>query len=118
MMPTRLRLAMRLSPLEEMERADRQNEIDAGQHPQPAPIARNLPQARAQLIDADDAVDRKVRREYRSCRERGLWDCFPRPGKSREEQLRNARPEEDERRALRVFEPGTRRLSREARRKN
>src|SRR5262245_40993141 len=36
--------------------------------------------------------------------------CFARPGKARHEKLRKAGAEEDERRALRLLEPGTRQL--------
>jgi hypothetical protein len=36
--------------------------------------------------------------------------CFARPGKARHEKLRKAGAEEDERRGLRLLEPGTRQL--------
>ena len=51
---------MRLPPLDEKRGHHREHEIDDRQDPKPAPVARHLPQARAQLIDANDAVDREI----------------------------------------------------------
>ena len=76
--------------------------------PQPAPVARHLPQARAQLVDADDAVDREIRREDVADGLHRLGDRFARPGEAGQEELRQAGAEEDERRRFRTLEPGAR----------
>ena len=96
----------------------REREIDDRQAPEPAPIARHLPEGGAQLIDADDAVDREIRREDIARGEHRLGDRFARPGETRQEELRQAGAEEDERRGLRVLEPGAGRLAHEARRQD
>src|SRR5215475_4337528 len=112
-MPTAARLAMRSPPLGERCGNHREREIDDGQAPQTAPVEDHLTKTCAQLADADDAVDRKIRREYVTRSGHRRWDCFARPGKARHEKLRKARAEKDERRALRVPEPGARRLAHE-----
>src|SRR4051812_50180210 len=56
-----LRSAMcHLPALDERCGDHREREIDDGEAPEPTPIARHLPEARAHLVDADDAVDRKI----------------------------------------------------------
>src|SRR4051794_3296523 len=57
------RLAMNEPPLDQSRRHHGKGEIDDRQAQQPAPVARHLPEARAELIDADEAVDREIRRE-------------------------------------------------------
>src|SRR5262249_53785747 len=92
-----LRLGMRAPPLDEKRGNDRKHEVDRGQRPKATPIARHLPQARAQLIDAHQAVNGEIRREYVTRGKRGLGDRFARPGKTSQEELRKAGGEEDER---------------------
>src|SRR5262249_42808949 len=60
-MPTAARLAMRSPPLDERCGNHREREIDDGQAPQTAPVEDHLTKTCAQLADADDAVDRKIR---------------------------------------------------------
>src|ERR1700751_1923915 len=115
MMPARF-LAMRLPPLDEECGHHRQHEIADGENPKAPPVARDLPQARAQLVDAHEPVDREVRREDIADRPRPLGDRLARPGKPGQEQLWQAGAEEDQGRRFRVLEPGTRRLAHEARR--
>src|SRR3984893_17754584 len=113
-MPTAARLAMRSPPLHHERRGHhREREIDDGQAPQAAPVVHYLAKACAQLADADDAVDREIRREYVTRGRHRRWDCFAWPGKARHEKLRKARAEKDERRGLRWPDPGARRLSHE-----
>src|SRR5215468_881980 len=116
--PPDVRLSMRLPPLHQKRRQHREREVDDGKRPQAAPVARHFPQACAQLIDADDAIDCEIRGEYVADSEDGLWNRFPRPGKSGQEQLRKARAEKDKRRSLGMLEPGTRSLRHEAGRQN
>src|SRR5262245_32707571 len=118
MMRAGLRLAMQLPPLDEERRKHREREVNHGKSPEAAPIARHLPQAGAQLIDAHDAVDREIRGKYGACGPHRPGDRFARPGKACHEKLRKARAEEDERRRLRMLEPGTHRLAHEAGREN
>src|SRR5262245_18847134 len=113
MMPGTARLAMRSPPLDERCGNHREREIDDGQAPQAAPVVHHLTKTCAQLADADDAVDGEIRREYVTRDKRRLRHCFARPGKARHEKLRKARAEKDERRGLRVFEPGAGRLAHE-----
>ena len=47
-----------------------------------------LSQARAELVDADETVDREIRREYVSRGKHRLGDRLARPGKTGQEQLR------------------------------
>src|SRR5262249_13260292 len=114
MMPRTVRLAMRTPPLDDNRGNHREREIDDGQAPQAAPVARDFPQARAQLIDANDAVDGEIRREYVTRDQHRMGNCFARPRKARQEKLRKARAEDDEGRGLRVLEPGARCLGHEA----
>src|SRR5215470_7407130 len=81
-MPTAARLAMRSPPLDERCGNHRERKIDDGQAPQAAPVVHHLTKACAQLADADDAVDRKIRREYVTRSGHRRWDCFARPGKA------------------------------------
>src|SRR5882672_1098146 len=57
------RLSMGMSPLDHSRRDHGEREICERKHPKPPPITRHLPQGRAQLVDADDAVDREIRWE-------------------------------------------------------
>src|SRR5262249_58035573 len=109
-MPTAARLAMCSPPLDERCGNHRERKIDDGQAPQAAPVVHHLTKACAQLADADDAVDREIRREYVTRSGHRRWDCFARPGKARHEKLRKARAEEDERRGPRLPAPAARPL--------
>src|SRR5262249_4766281 len=109
-----LRLGMRAPPLDEKRGNHRKHEVDSGKGPEAAPVMRHLPQAGAQLIDADEAVDGEVRGEYGARGKHGFGDRFARPGKAGQEELWKARAEEDERGSLGVLEPGTHRLAHEA----
>src|SRR5215469_17995892 len=113
MMPRTALLAMRSPALDERCGNHREREIDDGQAPQAAPVVHHLTKACAQLADTDDAVDGEIRREYVTRSRHRRWDCFARPGKARHEKLRKARAEKDERRGLRLPEPGARRLAHE-----
>src|SRR6516164_3285229 len=113
-----LRLAMYPPPSDDKRGHHREREIEDGQAPDTTPVVRHLPQAGAHLVDADDAVDREIRREYVTVGKNRIGDRFARPGKACHEKLRKARAEEDERRGLRVLEPGARGLAHEARREN
>src|SRR5215475_1630159 len=109
-----LRLAMYPSPSDEKRGNHRESEREEGQAPEAAPVVGHLLQAGAQLVDADNAVDREIRREYVAVGKDGIGDRFARPGEACHEKLRKARAEEDERRGLRVLEPGARGLAHEA----
>src|SRR5262245_64392387 len=100
MMAGALRLAMAAPPLDDERRQHRQRKISSGEQPQAAPVVRHLPEARAELVDAHHAVDRKIRREDGAGGEQRLGDCFARPGEPGQEKLRKARAEKDERRGL------------------
>src|SRR5262249_46382713 len=63
-----LRLGMRAPPLDEKRGNHRKHEVDSGKGPEAAPVMRHLPQAGAQLIDADEAVDGEVRARLRHWR--------------------------------------------------
>src|SRR5262249_8155211 len=111
-------LAMRLPPLDEECGHDGEHEIDDRQNPQTAPVARHLPQAGAELVDAHQPVDREIRRPDIADRLCPLGDRLARPGKTGQEQLWDAGAEEDQGRGLRVLEPGARGLAHEARRED
>src|SRR5438128_669757 len=53
-------LAMGLPPFDQECGYHRDREIDDRQNPEATPVARHLPEACAELIDADDAVDGEV----------------------------------------------------------
>src|SRR5262245_32441729 len=95
------------SLLDDMRRDDGEREVHDRQEPQSAPILCHLGKARTQLIDADDAVDRKVDREDMAGDEHCMRYRFGRPGEPCEKELRQAGGEEDEGRRLRTLEPGT-----------
>src|SRR5260370_42502137 len=63
MMRAGLRLTMHLPPLDDKRGNHRKREVDEGKDPETAPIARHLPQARAQLVDTEHAVDGEIARE-------------------------------------------------------
>src|ERR1043166_7107089 len=73
------RLAMRPSPLHEERGHHREREIDHRQNPQAPPVARHLPQAGAQLVDAHQSVDREIGGEDVTDGLHGLGDRFARP---------------------------------------
>src|SRR5262249_44715850 len=93
-------LAMRPPPLDQEDGHHRQREIDDRQNPETAPVARHLPQAGAELIDAHEAVDREIRREDIADGLHPLGDRFARPGEAGQEELRQAGADEDQRRGL------------------
>src|SRR5262245_51529047 len=109
-----LPLTMHLPPLDQKCRHHRECEIDDREAPQSAPIADELPQGGAQLIDANEAVDREIRREDAADGLHPFGNHLARPRKPGQEELRQAGADEDQRRGLRVFEPGARRLAHEA----
>src|SRR5262245_34922035 len=117
-MPASLRLAMQASPPDHGRGNHREHEVDDGQDPEALPVVRDFPQARAQLVDAHDAIDGEIRREDIDGGKEGIGDCIERPGKTRQKQLRKRRAEEDEGRSLRALEPRAHRLGHEAGRKN
>src|SRR5262245_30884290 len=53
-------LAMGLPPFHHSRRNRGEREIRERKYPQPQPVVRHLPEARAQLADADDAIDREI----------------------------------------------------------
>src|SRR5262245_11571726 len=53
-------LAIDLPPFQEEHGHRCQHEIDDCQNPQAPPVARHLPKARAQLVDAHEAVNREI----------------------------------------------------------
>src|SRR5262245_41944792 len=108
MIPANLRLTMGLPPLDQKRGDHRECEVDDGKSPQAAPVVSHLTKACAQLADANDAIDREIRRKYVTRSRHRRWDCFARPGKARHEKLRKARAEKDERRSLGVPETGAR----------
>src|SRR5262249_30132995 len=116
--PMRPRLAMHPPPLDKKRGHHRERAIADRLPPQPTPIVPHLPQARPQLVHANDAVDREVGREDVARREHRFGDRFARPGEAGEEELRHAGAEEDEHRRLRALEPGAHRLTHEAGREN
>src|SRR5882757_10528628 len=101
------RLAMGLPPLDQRRRHHGKREIDECQDPQPAPVAHHLPQARTQLADAHHAVDREIRGKDVPDLLHRLGYSLERPGEPRQEELRQAGAEEDQRRRLRTLEPCT-----------
>src|SRR5262249_30546636 len=84
------RLAMRHPPLDEARGQHRERKIRDGEPPQAAPVVRDLGEAGAQLVHANDAVDGKIRREDTARGQRCRWDGFARPGEAGEEELRQA----------------------------
>src|SRR5262249_43395607 len=78
-------LAMCLPPLDPSSRNHREHKIDNGQQPQATPVARDLPQARTELVDSDHAVDSEIRWKNVAGGEHLLRDCFARPGKTGKE---------------------------------
>src|SRR5262245_25125821 len=111
-------LGMCPSPLDHERGHHCEREIDGRQDPKAAPGARHLPQACAELIDADDTVDGEIGWKYVARGKDVRGDCFARPGKTGQEQLRQAGAQKNECRGLRVLEPGAERLAHEAGRKN
>src|SRR6516165_10128443 len=59
-----LRLAMYTPPSDDKRGPHGEREIEDGQAPEATPVVRHLPQAGAQLVDTDDAIDCEIRREY------------------------------------------------------
>ena len=91
----------------------REHEIDERETPEPAPIARDLPEARAHLIEANNAVDRKIGGKDIGGGLHKLRNGFARPRIAGEEEQRQACAKKNERRCLRMLEPGTYRLAQE-----
>src|SRR4051812_17393580 len=110
--------AMGAPPLDQGCRHDGEHEVDERKDPQPKPVTRNLPQACAQLVDADDAVDREIGGEDGPDGQHRLGDPFIGPGEAGQEELRQAEADKDERRRLRALEPEARCLAHEARCEN
>src|SRR5262245_17190652 len=110
----RRRLANVPPPPNHGHRRRREREVDGGKDAEPGPIARHLPQRRAELVDADDSVDREIGGEDSPRDLDHLRDGLARPGETGREELRQAGSEEDEGRGFRVPEPGPHRLAEEA----
>src|SRR6185436_4827117 len=89
----------------------REPEIDDGETPEPTPIAHDLPEARAHLIEANDAVDRKIGGKDIGGGLHKLGNGFARPGIAGEEEQRQACAQKNERRCLMMPEPGAYRLA-------
>src|SRR5262245_973268 len=111
-------LAMHPPPLDDRGRYHGKREIGESQVPQGAPSVRHLPQARAQLVQPDDAVDGGIRREYVARGKHRFRDGFARPGKAGEEKLRQTGGEEHQNRSLRGCVHGASRLDEDAGRAN
>src|ERR671937_355773 len=62
--PLPARLSMRAPSLDQCRGHHRKGEIDDGESPQAAPVARHLPGGCAKLVDADYAIDREIRWKY------------------------------------------------------
>src|SRR5262245_51664361 len=107
-------LAMGLPPLQEERGRHCKSEIDDGQNPQTPPVSCHLPQTCSQLVDTHESVDREKGGEDITDDLDWLWDRFPRPGKTRQEQLRQACAEKNERWCFWMIEPGAYRLAHEA----
>jgi hypothetical protein len=75
---------------------------------------RDLGEARAELVDAHQAVDRKIARKHVASGEYWLWDCFARPGEASQEELRQTGANKDQRWCFRILEPGASRLAHKA----
>src|SRR5262249_14880481 len=84
-----LRLRMHAPPLGDKRGNHRKREVGDGKNPKAAPVVQHLPQARTQLIDAHEAVDRQVRRKYVAHGLHRLGNCLARPGKAGQEKLRD-----------------------------
>src|SRR5262245_39933264 len=109
------RLAMGGSPLDQGHGHHCKREISDRKDPQSRPVTPDLPQARAQLVDTNEAVDREIRREDGPGGLNRFGDRLARPGEAGQEELRQAGAEENERRSFWTFEPGPNRLAHEAR---
>src|SRR5262245_14294650 len=107
-------LAMGLPPLQEERGRHSKSEIDDCQNPQTPPVSCHLPQARSQLVDTHESVDREKGGEDITDGLHWLGDRFARPGKTRQEQLRQACAEKNERWCFWMIEPGAYRLGHEA----
>src|SRR5262245_8881468 len=75
-------LAIGSPPLDQRRRHHGKREIDDREGPQPGPIARHLPQGRAELADPHESVDREIRGEDVADGLHRLGDRFPRPGEA------------------------------------
>src|SRR5919201_2341283 len=64
MIPFPARLTMRAPPLDQRCGHHRKREIDDGESPQTAPVVRHLPEGCAELVDADESIDREIRWKY------------------------------------------------------
>src|SRR5262245_44718743 len=118
MMRRRLRLAIRMPPVDQMRRKHREQEIYDCQEPKAGPSVRHLPQARTELVDAHDAVDREIGGKDLARGEHRPGDRLARPGESGREELRQAGRDEDQKRHLWALEPGAYRLSHKTGREN
>src|SRR5258708_28801631 len=103
---TRVRwLGMGAPPLDQSCRHHRKCEINKRKDPQPAPVTRHLPEARAQLVDAHDAVDREIRGKDRPEVLHRLGYSLPRPRKAGPEEPRPTGAQKDKRRRFRPPAP-------------
>src|SRR5262245_1019506 len=81
-------------------------EIDDRKAPKPPPIVRYLLQVGTHLIEANDAIDGKVCGKDIGGGLYQLGDSFTRPGVAGEKEQGEARTQKNERRCLRLLEPG------------
>src|SRR6266487_2021097 len=113
-MAVRLALCMPLSSLDGECRDQREREIAQRQTPQSEPVMPDLPDTGTELIDAHEAVNRGVGREYPTQRDGRVGDCFARLCEAGGEKLRQAGCQEEEGRVFRPCEPSPDGLSHEA----
>src|SRR5262245_66676581 len=93
--PSTMILGMPMPPCGERRRYQREREIDDDQQPEPAPGMRDLEEARAELVDAHDAVDREIGGEHITRGEHRRGDRLARTGKTGQTELRQAGREEE-----------------------
>src|SRR4029077_10968940 len=101
-----VRLSMQPPPHDDIGGHYREQEIENGQQPEPAPVVHNLREACSKLVDAHEAVDREIGREHVAGGENRPRDRFAWPGETGQEELRQAGGEKDKRRRLGAREPG------------
>src|SRR5271166_5736187 len=104
----------RASPIHEARRQEREQRVSARQSPQGQPIARNVAQARAHLVDADKAVDRGCAGKDAARQSQTVGYPFQRPGDADQKKQRQAGRDEQQHRGLAALEPGSHELRQEA----
>src|SRR5215470_12202284 len=87
-------------------RHDCEQQIQTGETPQATPVAAHFVKSCTRLVEADEAVDRKLGGKDRSGGEHGLRYRLARPRKSHQEQQWNSKCNEQKHRRLGVPESG------------